>query len=93
MLMPHEPTEQAKMCSAAQAEAVSDPHPPLQTTPDLEQPRYTVLRKAPEYEVRKYEGYMVAETSMPAGSRAAAGDGFNDLAGYIFGGNDRYAAK
>ena len=62
----------------------------MQTTPDLEQPRYTVLRKAAEYEIRKYEGYMVAETGMPAGSNPAAGDGFNDLAGYIFGGNDRY---
>ena len=62
---------------------------PMQTTPGLEQPRYTVLRKAAEYEVRQYEGYVVAETDMPAGSGPAAGSGFNDLAGYIFGGNDR----
>lgn len=32
---------------------------------------------------------MVAEVAMPAGAGPAAGEGFNDLAGYIFGGNNR----
>ena len=36
--------------------------------------------------MRRYEPYLVAEVDMP-GSRPVAGDGFNDLAGYIFGGN------
>ena len=32
---------------------------------------------------------MVAEVDMPRGAGPAAGEGFNDLAGYIFGGNNR----
>ena len=48
-----------------------------------------MLRKAPEYEIRRYEGYMVAETAMPANSGPAAGTGFQELASYIFGGNSR----
>ena len=59
-------------------------------TPGLESPRYEVLRKTKEYEVRQYEPYLAAETDMPSSSGAAAGDGFNDLAAYIFGGNSRY---
>ena len=61
----------------------------LQQTPDLDTPPYTVLKKTREYEVRQYSSYLVAETNMPAGGRPAGGDGFQDLAGYIFGGNDR----
>ena len=87
------------------------------TTPDLEGPRYTVLRKRRDYEVRRYEPYLIAEVAMPPGASPAAGGpccwrhpvtdidfplsnlphepcvhaagtGFNDLAGYIFGGNN-----
>ena len=61
----------------------------LQLTPDLETPRYTVLQRKAEYEVRKYDPYIVAEVPMPSASGPSAGDGFNDLARYIFGGNDR----
>ena len=50
-----------------------------------------MLRKGPEYEVRRYEGFMVAETAMPADSRAAGGTGFQELASYIFSGNSRCA--
>jgi hypothetical protein len=35
---------------------------------------------------------MVAEVDMPRGAGPAAGEGFNDLAGYIFGGNNRCGA-
>ncbi|KAK9832958.1 hypothetical protein WJX74_002802 [Apatococcus lobatus] len=58
-------------------------------TPDLEGPRYKVLRSTKEYEIRKYDSYMVAETAMPMSSGPAEGSGFQDLANYIFGGNDR----
>eukprot|EP00208_Stichococcus_sp_RCC1054_P001927 CAMPEP_0206139532 /NCGR_PEP_ID=MMETSP1473-20131121/6270_1 /ASSEMBLY_ACC=CAM_ASM_001109 /TAXON_ID=1461547 /ORGANISM="Stichococcus sp, Strain RCC1054" /LENGTH=478 /DNA_ID=CAMNT_0053533357 /DNA_START=149 /DNA_END=1585 /DNA_ORIENTATION=+ len=58
-----------------------------QQTPDLEGPRYTVLRDTGDYQVRRYEPYLVAEVEMPKGKGPAAGDGFNELAGYIFGGN------
>jgi hypothetical protein len=40
----------------------------VQLTPDLEGPRYSVLKKAAEYEVRQYQPYVVAETQMPQGS-------------------------
>ncbi|KAK9811083.1 hypothetical protein WJX73_001332 [Symbiochloris irregularis] len=62
-----------------------------QQTPNLEMPKYTVLKRAAEYEVRQYSRYIVAETAMPRSSGAAAGTGFNELAGFIFGGNDRRA--
>ena len=42
-----------------------------------------------EYEVRQYSPFLVADTSMPRGRGPAAGEGFTDLANYIFGGNDR----
>ena len=61
----------------------------LQLTPDLDTPRYTVLKRTAEYEIRKYDPYIVAEVPMPSASGPAAGDGFNELARYIFGGNDR----
>ena len=61
----------------------------LQLTPDLDTPRYTVLKRTADYEIRKYDPYIVAEVPMPSASGPAAGDGFNDLARYIFGGNDR----
>lgn len=59
----------------------------LQITPDLETPAYTVLKATRDYELRRYQPYIVAETAMPSGSTPAGGAGFNDLAGYIFGGN------
>ena len=61
----------------------------IQLTPDLPTPHYVVLMKTKEYEIRQYSPYLVAETNMPSGARPAGGDGFNDLAGYIFGGNNR----
>ena len=64
----------------------------LQLTPDLDTPPYVVLKKTKEYEVRRYSSYLVAETAMPAGARPAGGSGFQELAGYIFGGNNRFAA-
>ena len=61
----------------------------IQLTPSLESPQYVVLKKTKEYEIRQYSPYLVAETSMPSDARPAGGDGFTDLAGYIFGGNRR----
>ena len=61
----------------------------LQLTPNLDTPSYTVLKRTAEYEIRQYDPYIVAEVPMPFGAGPAAGDGFNELARYIFGGNDR----
>ena len=59
----------------------------LERTPDLETPKYTLLKRAAEYEVRRYEPYEVASTPTGSGQlvgNAAAGMSFNALAGYIF---------
>lgn len=59
----------------------------LQRTPDLETPQYTVLLRTADYEIRQYKPFLVAETPMSKSSGVSAGEGFNELAGYIFGGN------
>jgi hypothetical protein len=65
--------------------------------PDLETPDYLVLRRYAEYEVRRYEPFLVAETRTVADDRLAAGgmtglpsggNPFGTLAGYLFGGNE-----
>ncbi len=53
----------------------------------LEEPKFEVLASTPEYEVRRYMPYLVAEIDI-------SGDGadnraFRMLAGYIFGDNDK----
>eukprot|EP00884_Botryococcus_braunii_P014203 jgi/Botrbrau1/22784/Bobra.0132s0110.1 len=63
-----------------------------QTTPDLETPTYRVLKKTAEYEIREYDPFLVAETSMPLGVGPASGDGFQTLASYLFGANNRNKA-
>ena len=50
-------------------------------------PSLQVLRRARDYEIRKYDPYIVAETQMGFGGGPASGSGFNTLAGYIFGNN------
>ncbi len=59
---------------------------PMQT-PNLDTPKYTILKKMADYEIRRYERFTTAEVIMPSESSPASGFGFNDLAGYIFGGN------
>ena len=44
-----------------------------QSTPGLDQPAYAVLRRAGEYEVRRYAPYVVAEVGMPASAPPASG--------------------
>mmetsp|Transcript_13928 Transcript_13928/g.23572 ORF Transcript_13928/g.23572 Transcript_13928/m.23572 type:complete len:334 (+) Transcript_13928:133-1134(+) len=59
------------------------------SVPDLETIPYKVLSKGQGYEIRKVEGYTVAEASMegPPLGLQASGKAFNVLAGYLFGGN------
>jgi hypothetical protein len=71
----------------------------LKKTPALETPKYEILRKAAQYEVRRYSAFPVVEAPMGAARTAQAGAGagagsvlpgvraFRALAGYIFGGN------
>ena len=65
-------------------------------TPELDTPGYVVLKKQRDYEVRRYEPYLVAstgpgvnveemKTSAPTKMDGeVAGQAFNSLAGYIF---------
>jgi hypothetical protein len=54
---------------------------------DIEEPSYQVLSKEGDYEVRLYEPYIIAQTTVSGGYDDAMSDGFREIAGYIFGGN------
>ncbi|KAL9280083.1 putative SOUL hem-binding protein [Arabidopsis thaliana] len=53
-------------------------------TPDLETPKYQILKRTANYEVRNYEPFIVVET---IGDKLSGSSGFNNVAGYIFGKN------
>jgi hypothetical protein len=53
----------------------------------VDAPRYIVVSKAKEYEIRTYERYVVAETIVEGSRLAAVNAGFRILAAYIFGAN------
>lgn len=55
-------------------------------TPDLETPKYQILKRTAVYEVRKYSPFIIVETQS---DKLAGSTGFNDVAGYIFGKNSR----
>ena len=65
------------------------------TPENLKTPKYATLRRYRDFEVREYEKFFVAETSVKSDTGSAkmddseAGQAFNRLAGYIFGKNDR----
>ena len=52
-----------------------------------EQPDYQVLESTPDYEIRQYESYLVAETHVPGTFETAGNTAFRRLAGFIFGSN------
>ncbi len=53
----------------------------------LEEPDYTVLEQFDEFELRRYEAYIVAEVDVDGDFRSKGNDAFKILAGYIFGDN------
>ncbi|XP_031256178.1 uncharacterized protein LOC116128405 isoform X2 [Pistacia vera] len=53
-------------------------------TPDLETPKYQILKRTANYEVREYTPFVVVETN---GDKLSGSSGFNDVTGYIFGKN------
>ncbi|KAK4604299.1 hypothetical protein RGQ29_012696 [Quercus rubra] len=55
-------------------------------TPELESPKYQILKRTANYEVRKYTPFIVVEAN---GDKLAGSTGFNDVTGYIFGKNSR----
>lgn len=52
-----------------------------------EEPSYTVLAQAAEFELRHYDRQIVAQTWVTGDQNAASREGFKVLAGYIFGNN------
>ncbi len=54
---------------------------------NLEEPEYTVVRKSRGYEIRKYESYLIAETTVSGDYDTALNTGFSRIANYIFGNN------
>jgi hypothetical protein len=52
-----------------------------------EGPQYKVLKKDGDYEIRKYESYIIAKTTVAGTYKEATSQGFRILANYIFGGN------
>ncbi len=53
----------------------------------IEQPRYAVALKDGDYEIRRYEPYIIAEVLVSGDQGEAVQQGFRILAGYIFGAN------
>ncbi len=53
----------------------------------VEEPAYTTLRTLPEFEIRQYAAYTVAEVLLPPPAADAGNRAFPILAGYIFGKN------
>jgi len=54
---------------------------------NLEEPAYTVLEKKSDYEIRLYEPYIIAQTQVAGSYQQALGQGFRQIADYIFGNN------
>jgi len=53
----------------------------------IEEPRYEVLTSTDDYEVRRYDAYIIAETVVEGTYKTAGRTAFGILAGYIFGDN------
>lgn len=53
----------------------------------IEEPAYEVVRTYPDFELRRYAPYLVAETEVSGGFDEAGGQAFRILADYIFGNN------
>jgi hypothetical protein len=56
-------------------------------TVPTEKPRHEVARRFPDFELRDYPGYVVAETEVVGPRERAGNEGFRLLAAYIFGKN------
>ena len=52
-----------------------------------EQPTYTVVSETPDYEIRRYDSYLVAETVVEGAYDETGTAAFRRLAGFIFGRN------
>ena len=55
----------------------------------LETPKYSVLEKKANFEIRSYKNFIVAHTDVQSEYKQATSMGFRRIANYIFGGNDK----
>ena len=53
----------------------------------IEEPKYTVIKKSDEFELRKYEPKIIAEVIINGDMKQASSSGFRLIADYIFGNN------
>ncbi|TXI96326.1 MAG: heme-binding protein [Burkholderiaceae bacterium] len=53
----------------------------------IEEPKYEVVKQYPNFEIRKYRPYLVAEVLVPGPAEKAGNTAFEYLGGYIFGKN------
>ena len=56
-------------------------------TRGIAMPSYTVIEKKPDYEIRQYESFIVAETNRQGKPSESMSSGFNELFKYISGDN------
>ena len=56
---------------------------------NYEMPSYQVILKEGKKEIRHYESFIVAKTTVKGNFKEAQGDAFRILAGYIFGDNEK----
>jgi hypothetical protein len=54
-----------------------------------EKQKYSLLYKQGDFEIRRYEPAILASVEMPGTYSSMSSSGFRELAGYIFGGNNR----
>ncbi len=55
----------------------------------LETPKYSLLKKESNFEIRKYNQFIVAKTNIENDYEVAMNSGFRRIADYIFGGNNQ----
>ena len=53
----------------------------------IEEPSFEVVKRYPQFEIRKYQAYLVAEVLVPGPAEKAGNTAFEYLGGYIFGKN------
>ena len=55
----------------------------------LETPKYKILEKESNFEIRQYNQFIVAHTNVKSNYETATSSGFRRIANYIFGGNNK----
>lgn len=56
---------------------------------NIEEPKFKVISENGFYEIREYESYIIAETTVDADFKEGLNEGFRRIAGYIFGDNTK----